>query len=236
MFKRLSPAARRAVALAQEECSQLCHARVSSQHLLVGVASVGADPVTAVLSDLGVSATSIRDEVRRQVGRRPRPLAATPPFSYWARLAVARADAEADRLGSQAVEPRHLLLALVAEPGATSHQVLVALGVEPAELRRLIVQQIAASPNYPGASRPALRSGLIRSSGAPASSPDPRPAAGPLGLDDRQRRMQWMAVRRDVPALVDDLERLLAENERLRQRLRQHGVDPDAGERRAAGS
>lgn len=68
MFERFTDEARQAVALAQEEATQLRHGWIGTEHLLLGVLRAGGDGAR-LLRGFGLELESVRDEVVRYIGR-----------------------------------------------------------------------------------------------------------------------------------------------------------------------
>jgi ATP-dependent Clp protease ATP-binding subunit ClpA len=68
MFERFTHAARDAVRLAQVEARELRHPRVDTEHLLLALLVDGTAPVARLLTDRGVTATTVRTEIVRRIG------------------------------------------------------------------------------------------------------------------------------------------------------------------------
>jgi ATP-dependent Clp protease ATP-binding subunit ClpA len=68
MFERFTKEARQAVALAQEEATQLRHGWIGTEHLLLGVLRAGGDGAR-LLEGFGLQLEPLREEVVRYIGR-----------------------------------------------------------------------------------------------------------------------------------------------------------------------
>ena len=68
MFERFTDEARESVVLAQEEARSLRHGCIGTEHLLLGVAGQPAGIAARVLAQLGLDASTIRNDIVAQVG------------------------------------------------------------------------------------------------------------------------------------------------------------------------
>jgi len=68
MFERFTEEARRAVVGAQAEARGLGHRWIGTEHLLLAVLGDDGSPVAAALRGVGLTADTVRAEVRRQLG------------------------------------------------------------------------------------------------------------------------------------------------------------------------
>ena len=76
MFERFTSAARDVVVRAREESSQLRHAHIGTEHLLLALLSPEAGVSSQVLRAAGVDAEHVRAEIQRHVGSAPGTLSA----------------------------------------------------------------------------------------------------------------------------------------------------------------
>jgi ATP-dependent Clp protease ATP-binding subunit ClpA len=133
---RFSPAAGRALELAEAEAAELGHGRVGTEHLLLGILE-GDDVAGHALRAAGATLAAARSKVREAVGGQ-RSLAPRAPGRPERTARAARAIARAERLSHQArsevVETAHLLLGVLDVEG-TAGQVLRGLGVDVGALR-----------------------------------------------------------------------------------------------------
>lgn len=143
---RFTEATRAVVLGAQEEARAAADDRIEVAHLVV--LALVADPQAAgAIAAQGVSL----DDVRRTATATLPPAAATVPelelvpFDPHARAALEGAFAEAQGLDADAVDPGHVLLAVLAVEDGTG--VLAAFGVDPAAVR---VHLATGSADRPG--------------------------------------------------------------------------------------
>jgi len=143
--------------LAADEARSLGHARIGTEHLLLGLVRLG-DASTA---HLGLSLAGTRREVRAVLGTGSRRTIGELLFTPTAKRAIERAEAgsegragPADLLagllgeegwgaaelldGDQADDDARLLLELAARPDSVTARALGALGVDHARLRRAV--------------------------------------------------------------------------------------------------
>jgi ATP-dependent Clp protease ATP-binding subunit ClpC len=150
MFNRFSDAARRIVVLMQEEARDLWHPEIATEHLVLALPRVDPDLLAA-------------DDRARDVVLAHRPRAAEPPdghlpFTPNVRRVLEQSMREALRRGSDTIEPRHLLLAVLDNPDCGGVAVLRVLGVD---LAALAERAATATPAVPADTDLAVRVGLL---------------------------------------------------------------------------
>jgi hypothetical protein len=118
--ERLTPRARKALRLAEEEASLLQDASVGPQHLLLGLVREGDGIAAQVLARHGIDLEQARSGVGRAVG----PLGTGAAFE----LTIARAEQLAQNLGHDYLGTEHLLLSLLQEENGAALAVLRGLG------------------------------------------------------------------------------------------------------------
>lgn len=72
MFERFTVQARAAVVRAQLEANQLLHPHIGTEHLLLALLAAESGIPYAVLSDAGVEAAEVREDIERLVGPSPK--------------------------------------------------------------------------------------------------------------------------------------------------------------------
>jgi ATP-dependent Clp protease ATP-binding subunit ClpA len=165
----LSATARRAVASAETEARGLGHARVGTEHLLLGLLANEPGGTARVLREAGVTLSAARHKVADAVGRDasgaalasgdplPRTARAERALSRAVRFSHAR---QADEVGTE-----HVLLGILDVEG-TAGQVLRGLGVDVERLRAAIERSTQPEPEpepepaAPPAACPACRAAL----------------------------------------------------------------------------
>ena len=156
-FERFTPAARRAIALAQEEARSEAASVIATEHLLLGLVHESDGLAASALEASGVSVGPPErlEDLMRDRSRPAKHLA----FDLRTRLTLQLAIREANGWGHDHVGPEHLLLALTAIRAGEAFHVLRASGIEPANLRRTLIRSMteerwAASGGVLGAGDP----------------------------------------------------------------------------------
>jgi hypothetical protein len=132
-FERFTRRARQVVVLAQEEAETLGHARVGTEHLLLGLLRSDDEAVAPILAEAGVTLDAARAQARELVGEETSRRRA--PFTRAAKRALGNALHEARALGDNFIGAEHVLLGLLDDERAGAVAVLRALGADPASLR-----------------------------------------------------------------------------------------------------
>jgi ATP-dependent Clp protease ATP-binding subunit ClpC len=145
MLERFTERARKALATAQEEARQLGHARVGTEHLLLGVAETENELVAGLLVDAGLGPQEARAEVERLVERGEEESAPERlRFTGGAKQVLEVALREALSLGHNYIGVEHLLIALARDERGAGGQILREHGLEPDALREQIERGLAA--------------------------------------------------------------------------------------------
>ncbi|TME76247.1 MAG: hypothetical protein E6I19_02520 [Chloroflexi bacterium] len=134
-LERLDDAAKRVLALAQNEAFGCGHTWIGTDHLLLGLMSANGTVSQRVLGELGVTLDRARETVSK----------AEAPGVEWQMPGVGltpravRLVEAADRLaGAGAIRPECLLLAYAADWDAAGSKILAAFGATPAAIRDLV--------------------------------------------------------------------------------------------------
>ena len=137
MTHSLSKQSRKALALASDAARSLNHAYVGTEHILLGLMEERSAGVSEVLETLQIDAGQIRAEIERLVKRGDEPVTLTAlPLTPRANRAIEIAHDEARLMNEACIHPEHLLVGLMNEPSGVACQVLLNLGIEPANLRK----------------------------------------------------------------------------------------------------
>jgi ATP-dependent Clp protease ATP-binding subunit ClpC len=140
----LSDGEREVVAAAEQEARKLHHARLGTEHLLLGVLSRPDEPGARALAKLGVTLGPTRAQVMRIVGLPETPSPPALTQTPMARSALAGALREAIEVGRTTVASEHVLLAMLRERDSLAVRVLRDAGVDPRRLREEIAAAVAA--------------------------------------------------------------------------------------------
>jgi len=223
---------------------------------VLGLIYEGEGVAAQVLESLGISREEVRGQVDAIIGHGQGLPAGDIPFTPAARRALKLSRQESLQLGHHYVGTEHLLLGLLGEGEGVAAQVLTRLGVGHARVRERALDLLAgrrgkADPPPPPAasSRVTAPADVINAAGQLAQVRRQKQAALDAGdldtaaaLRDRERQLladklrlehRWTASV-DVQAVIADNQRLHHELDRLRDLLRQHGIEPDGGTARTA--
>jgi ATP-dependent Clp protease ATP-binding subunit ClpC len=141
---RLTPSARRVVALASEEARGLWHPIVGPEHLLLALARETDTPAAVALQEFGASHAVLRGVLLELIGAGPQEPSLPPNLSILGTEALteaARAAVETDR---RQVGPGHLLIGVLRVDGGPVPQVLTRLNVHREALRRRVRDLVSA--------------------------------------------------------------------------------------------
>jgi len=143
MFERFNEKAIKAVMMAQEESRRLGHNYVGTEMLLVGIVAESSGAAAKVLKKMGVQLKDTRKAVEEMVGRGSGMTAVEIPFTPAAKRVLSDGVEEAKRLNSNAaVDPAHILLALIKEDGGNAVKLLQKLDVDPSKVPEEIMKEL----------------------------------------------------------------------------------------------
>jgi len=207
MFERFSDPAKQVIVLAQEEARSLDHVYVGTEHLLLGLITVGEGLAAQVLTELGITAPAVRDLVVEIIGRgKGGANVGSIPFTPRAKNTVEYAWGEARARGSEQVGPEHLLLGVLRDSDGVGGQIITKLAADTDQVRRKLEKRM----NWRQRSESAVTSLLADDAGSWAT----------FG-----RRHHLIG---ELNAVLDENERLHEQVAHLRDLLRRHGIDPDS--------
>jgi len=129
-MNKFSDRAQKVILIAQEEAKRLNHDYVGTEHLLLGLVSVGEGLGVQVLLNLGVDLKKIRHEIEKIVPPGDNVMVLGEiPFSPRAKKVLEYAVEEANLMGHIYVGTEHILLGLLREQEGIAARVLEYLGV-----------------------------------------------------------------------------------------------------------
>jgi ATP-dependent Clp protease ATP-binding subunit ClpC len=143
MFERFTDRARRTVVLAQEEARGFGHDYIGTEHLLLGLVTVGGGMGVATLESLGVSPALVRERVEQVIEPGPHAQARDLAFTPRAREALKFGLREALALNHSYIGTEHILLGLIRENGGVAGQVLAGLDVNLGLARQRVERLLA---------------------------------------------------------------------------------------------
>ncbi len=153
MFDKFSEKAAQVFVTAQEEAKELGHSYVGTEHILLGLLKVGNNPASEVLAGMGITYSRTKSEIISMVGMGMRGFITSPQMTPRAKRVTELAYEEAKLLGSERIQPEHLMLGIIREGEGIAVHVLRKFGVDLQTLRREILDAISASEVVPSSRR-----------------------------------------------------------------------------------
>lgn len=111
-FQRLSPRSRRLLDEAESQARWLDDNHVGTEHIMLAIYALGHRVATHVLESLGLTRERFAAQLHEEPGPSP---SGRIPLTPRARMIVALAGAEASQMGSEPIEPEHILLGVIRE-------------------------------------------------------------------------------------------------------------------------
>src|SRR6185503_10784327 len=133
--ERLTVKASEAFNAALELARKNGNPQIHDLHLLSALLDQDEGIVVPILQKQGVNVTSLREAIKREIGRYAKQSDANPTLSRELNQVFDRADDEAKKLGDEYVSTEHLLLALAETKGTESRTILQGANVGADELR-----------------------------------------------------------------------------------------------------
>jgi hypothetical protein len=147
MANRFTERAQRVILIAQEEGRRCKHDYIGTEHVLLGIISLGEGVAVQVLANLSVNLRHMRLEIEKIAGTgKFTMLLGEVPFTPGAKRVLEYAVEEAQYLGHTYVGTEHLLLGLIREGGGTAARVLQAVGLRHDLVRKEIQKLLGESP------------------------------------------------------------------------------------------
>ena len=248
MFQRFTDRARRVVVLAEEEARLLRHNAVGPEHLLLGLLHEGEGVAARALESLGVTREAVRKQVEQIIGRGQQAPGGHALFAPRAKKVLELSLREAMALGHNYVGTEHILLAMSREGDGVAAQVLTGLGTGHAQVRERVLGLLAGKREQIGP-QAQLAADLVTAAEQLSQVQRDKEAAFDAGdfeaaaaLRDREKQLLAGKLRLENQltagvagqAILAENQRLRRELQRLRDLLRQHGIEPDSGSARPA--
>lgn len=148
LMKYFTNAARRVLKLAQQEAKRMHHARIGTEHLLLGLLHEEAGTASQVLRELGLQSGDVEHWARRLSTIREhasllrQDLDLTPRTQHVLELAKE----EAQHRGAPRIDTHHILLGLIREGDGTAIDILNQLGVTNDQVRRYTERVVQQEP------------------------------------------------------------------------------------------
>ncbi|HUT85263.1 MAG TPA: ATP-dependent Clp protease ATP-binding subunit [Elusimicrobiales bacterium] len=147
MGTRFTDRAQKVIMIAQEEAKRLNHDYVGTEHILLGLVSLGEGVAAQVLNNVGVSFRHIRAEIEKMVGVGDNMmLLGEIPFTPRAKKVLEFAVEEAQHMGHSYIGTEHILLGLIREEEGVAARVLENLGMKLDSVRKAVLELIGETP------------------------------------------------------------------------------------------
>jgi ATP-dependent Clp protease ATP-binding subunit ClpC len=146
-----TPRAKKVLELSLREALQLGHNYIGTEHILLGLLREGEGVACQVLVKLGANLPKVRARVYELLagGATEETTAERvpiPPLSSELREVIEEARRAAEANGASEVAPIHLFLAAAQHPDGAAGRMLRAVGVDPEELHRQVVDESDDEP------------------------------------------------------------------------------------------
>ena len=139
-FTKFTPRARQAMILANGFAEHFNHEFIGTEHILLGIISLGEGVAINVLNTLGLDAETLKREIEQSFST-PGGAAVKGqrPFSEDACRVLERAREEAENMNYNFVGTEHILLGIMRDGGNNSSRILNNLKIDPESVRQAIV-------------------------------------------------------------------------------------------------
>jgi hypothetical protein len=234
MFERFTDRARRVVVLGQEEARLLNHNYIGTEHILLGLVHEGEGVAAQALESIGISLSSVRNEVEEIIGRGQETPTGHIPFTPRAKKVLELSLREALQLGHDYIGTEHILLGLIREGEGVGAQVLRKLGADLVHVRLKVVDILEGRGDIEQrrvSVRRSLLADLLAEGEQGPIQPEELPAAV-RELLERGERFRFLAARMlsdsqmDVTRAMDVVLGMLVDPERLRRTEQRFEIRP----------
>jgi hypothetical protein len=250
-FGRYTDRAQSVMARAHGHAQRLRQTSIDTEHLLLAITDAGEGTAAMALAALNISLVAIRRETTSQASSGQTTPGKSIRMSAAASAVLDRAEREADTLGHHYVGTDHLLLALATQTGSLAALVLAGLSLSDDRLRAVVRDLLNAYPQgrrtgeEPTPERvvagrrfalPAAHGSYNEDIGEArwqkelAIDAEHFEAAAAWRTEEKRLRAgkrdlinNW-AAGIDTVALVDEIDRLYRQADRLRDLLHEHGI------------
>jgi len=151
-MNNFTPHAQEVLALARKEADRFYHNFVGTEHLLLGLISLGQGTAVTVLGKMGLDLETVRKEVEKMIGPGPdQKMIGNIPYTPRVKQVLALAAKEARALNHSYVGTEHILLGLLLEGDGVAARVLKNLAVDIEKTRLEILREL--DPNFAGTAK-----------------------------------------------------------------------------------
>ncbi len=208
-LNNLTPRARHTLLLAQKEAERLNHDYIGTEHLLLGLLSLGEGVAVEVLKGLGVSLEQLRLEVEKCCGSGGHTQkAGNLPLTTRLKRVILLAATEAKAMNYNFIGTEHLLLALLRDGESEAARILRNMHIDVDAVRKAVVK--ALDPDYvPDELPPDDGTAPAAGNGGATPAPD---AGGLPALNAFGRNLTEMAQKGALDPVIgrkDEIERVI---------------------------
>ncbi len=154
LFRRFTPRARQALALAEQSARAVPHNYLGTEHVLLGLIDEGGNLALTVLESLDIEVADLRAELVASLGPATPEPKRRVPFTPRAKHALEGATKEALGLNHNYIGCEHVLLGLLATEDGLASKVMRRIGLELRTTRRAVVAALGAAVRDRGRSAP----------------------------------------------------------------------------------
>jgi hypothetical protein len=148
-LNNFTPCAQKVLALARDEAQRFRHNFIGTEHLLLGLITLGQGTAVTVLNQMGIDLKNVRQEVEKQVGSGPdNRVAHQVPYAPRVKKVLALAAKESKALNHTYVGTEHILLGLLHEGDGVAARVLKSLGIDTEVTRQHILRELDPSRSF----------------------------------------------------------------------------------------
>ncbi len=146
MFDKFSERSAQVFVEAQNEAKEMGHSYVGTEHILLAILKQDS-PISESLAEIGITYSRAKNEVISIVGMGMRGMANSPQMTPRAKRIIELAYEEAKYLGSEKIQPEHILLGIIREGEGIAVHVLKKMGADLSFLRRTIIENSSPRTN-----------------------------------------------------------------------------------------
>ena len=147
MWQFYTERAKRVIQLAHQEATNMGHAMVEPEHLLIGLLNEGGGVACQALTELGVDPENLADHIRDLVGK-SQDIIAKPvdlPMSQRMKRALDLAMVEARKMGVNYVDTEHMLLGILGDDSGLAIQQFKTMGLTLSAVSKQVNEILAES-------------------------------------------------------------------------------------------
>jgi len=142
LYGKFTQAAKNALTYAQEEARTMGHSLIGSEHILLGLIREGEGIAAEVLDNFGIDEEKARKKIITMVGDGNGSNTKLLGFTQRTARIIEIGYSEAQKQGKNVIGTEHLLVGIIKEGNGIGAKALIALGVNPEELIREIIDII----------------------------------------------------------------------------------------------